>query len=145
MKVQKKVSMGSFLKKGEDIKDKDVVEIASEGKEVEGQFGMQNLFLVKTQDGKEGNVSFNQTTLNNLVDGYGDETKNWIGKPARVWAILSNVQGKMIKVYYFLHPDADIDEGGIFVLKNPTAPVPMPKGTLKEGDPGFVSVEEIPF
>lgn len=135
----KRVSVGSFLKKGEDIKDKDIVEIANEGKEVEGQFGIQNLFLIKTSDGKEGNVSFNQTTLNCLIDAYGEDSKNWIGKKALTWAILSNVQGKMVKVYYFTHPSAELDEDGQFTLPK------VPKGTLKQGDPGFVSAEEIPF
>lgn len=115
---QKRISTGAFLKKGEDIKENDIIEIASEGKEVEGQYGLQNIFLVKTATGKEGNISFNQTTINSLIDAYGEDSKNWIGKKAKVWAILSNVQGKMVKVYYFTHPDAAIDEGGAFNLPN---------------------------
>lgn len=112
----KKVSVGSFLKKGEDIKNNDIVEIANEGKQVEGQFGMQDLFLIKTTNGKEGNLSLNQTSLNCLIDAYGTDSKNWIGKKAKVWAILSNVQGKMIKVYYLTHPLADVDDEGNFTI-----------------------------
>ena len=113
---EKKVSVGSFLKKGEDFKDGDVIEIANEGKQIEGQFGTQDVFLVKTA-GKEGNISFNQTTINNLIDGYGKDSVKWIGKKAKVWGVLSNVQGKMIKVYYFLSPETVLDEAsGIFVI-----------------------------
>ena len=106
-----------FLKKGVDFKDGDFIEIANEGKQIEGQFGTQDVFLVKLSDGREGNVGFNQTTLNNLIDGYGKNSVNWIGKQVKVWAILSNVQGKMIKVYYFLCPETILDEvSGEFVL-----------------------------
>ena len=119
MKYIKKISVGAFFKKGIDIKDGDFVTIASEGRPIEGQFGTQDVFLVKLADGKEGNVSFNQTTMNNLIDGYSGDSINWIGKKAKVWAILSNVQGKMIKVYYFLHPDTILDEtSGEFILPN---------------------------
>ena len=113
---KKRVSVGSFLKKGEDIKDGDVVEIANEGKQVEGQFGLQNLFLIKTKDGKEGNLSLNQTSLNNLIDAFGEDATKWIGKAVKVWAILSNVQGKMLKVYYLSHIDAEINEDGEFLI-----------------------------
>lgn len=111
----KKVSVGSFLKKGEDVKDKDIVEIANEGKQVEGKFGVQDVFLIKV-GGKEGNVNFNQTSVNNMIEAYGKDSVNWVGKKAKVWAILSNVQGKMIKVYYYSHPDADLDKDGNFII-----------------------------
>lgn len=125
MKYTKKVSVGAFLKKGEDFKDGDIAEIANEGKQIEGQFGMQDIFLIKVND-KEGNVGFNQTSINNLIDGYGDDSINWIGKKVKIHAILSNVQGKMIKVYYFLHPEAILDETtGQFVLPNKDGDIPI--------------------
>uniref|UniRef100_A0A6M3L977 Uncharacterized protein n=1 Tax=viral metagenome TaxID=1070528 RepID=A0A6M3L977_9ZZZZ len=135
MKYTKKVSVGAFLKKGEDFKDGDIVEIANEGKQQEGQFGMQDLFLLKTKT-NEGNVSFNQTTINNLIDGYGEDSINWIGKKVKVHAILSNVQGKMIKVYYFLHPDSKLDETtGQFALPNKEKfPEPPEEKLPFEGD-----------
>ena len=47
MIIKKQVSVGSFLEKGVDIKDGDIVKIANEGKEVDGKYGMQNLFLLR--------------------------------------------------------------------------------------------------
>ena len=134
---QKRVSVGLFLKKGEDIKDGDLVQIASEGKQVEGQYGMQDLFLIKTAT-KEGNVSFNQTSLNACIDAFGGDSKNWIGKQVKVWAILSNVQGKMIKVYYFTHPEAILDEDGGWTLPKTIKPV----GAVQEKE---IKTEDIPF
>jgi len=117
MYYTKKVSVGQFLKKGEDYKANDVVEIASEGKAIEGDYGIRQVFLIKLADGREGNVNFNQTTINNLVDGFGNDSVKWIGKKVKVEAVLSNVQGKMIKVYYFLHPDTILNEAsGEFVI-----------------------------
>lgn len=134
----KKVSVGSFLEKGVDIKDSDLITVANEGKDVEGQFGTQHIFLVKTAT-KEGNVAFNQTSLNALIDAYGVDSKNWIGKQVKVWAILSNVQGKMTKVYYFTHPSADIDDDGNFKAPKtgPTAPEATPEAK--------VTLDQIPF
>ena len=113
---KKRVSLGAFLKKGVDFKENDLIEIMNEGKQVEGLYGMQDVFLAKLSDGKEGNVSFNSTSINNFIDAYGEDSKNWVGKKVKVWAILSNVKGKMTKVYYYTHPDAVLDDEGVFVL-----------------------------
>lgn len=123
-KFQKKVSVGQFAKKGEDYKDGDIVTIANEGKQVEGQFGMQDVFMIKFVNGTEKNMSLNQTSINSLIDAYGDDSINWIGKPAKVWLILQNVQGKMTKVAYLSHPDADIDQDGNFSIAGKTGPNP---------------------
>ena len=116
MELKKHESIGSYLKKGEDIKENDILEITTSGREVEGQYGTQYVSGVK-KDKTEGNVSFNQSTLNNLIDGYGSETENWIGKKVKVFTIKQNVQGKIRNVYYFLHPDSELDEQtGLFMI-----------------------------
>ena len=128
--------MGAFLKKGEDFKQGDLIEIMDEGKQVEGQYGTQDIFLVKVYDkitgSKEGSVSFNSTSINTLIDAFGENSKNWIGKKVKVWAIMSNVQGKMIPVYYYSHPDATLNDKGIFELSG-------------EGDEEIPTVEEPGF
>lgn len=139
MSIYKKhISVGAFLKKGEDYKDGDVVEIANEGKPVEGKFGTQDVFSIKLSDNREGNVNFNQTSVNCLIDGYGEDSINWIGKKAKVLSVMSNVQGKMTKVYYFLHPEAKLDEAsGQFVIEGKTAEIPIVEDE--------VNVKDIPF
>jgi len=141
---KKRESIGSFFKKGEDFKDGDFVEIANEGKQIEGQFGMQDIFMIKLANGKEGNVSFNQTTINNLIDAYGENSLSWIGKKVKVMAILSNVQGKMIKVYYFLHPDSELnEETGQFVISGKDSKEKDDIPVVEEGEE--VDVKDIPF
>jgi len=131
MKYTKRVSVGTFLKKGEDYKDGDILEIGNEGRQIEGQFGIQDIFLVRTPSKKEGNVGFNSTSINCMIDAFGNDSINWIGKKVKVWAILSNVKGKMIKVYYFTHPEAILEEDGTFVLPSG---VVSEKKTENQGD-----------
>ena len=117
MKYTKRESLGQWLKKGEDFKDGDMVEIANEGKQTEGQYGAQDVFLLKLRNGTEGNTNFNQTTINNLIDAFGEDSINWIGKKVKVMMIKQNVQGKIVSVYYFLHPDTILDdESGQFII-----------------------------
>ncbi len=130
----KKVSVGSFLKKGIDFKDGDLLEIANEGKETQGEYGTQDVFLIKTPDNKEGNVGFNQTTLNGLIDAYGQDATKWIGQKVKAIKIKQNVSGKFIDVWYFSHPDAELTESG-FILSTKKSDYPD----------GEVNPEEIPF
>lgn len=134
----KKVSVGSFLKKGQDIKDGDLVEIANEGKEVQGEYGTQNIFLVKLDSGQEGNVSFNQTSINGLIDAFGEDSLKWIGKKVKAIKIKQNVAGKFIDVWYFSHPDAELTENG-FVLSKDTDKDEIP---VVEDE---VNIKDVPF
>jgi len=112
---KKRVSVGNWLKRGIDFKEGELLEIANEGIEQEGEFGTQNIFLCKTSDGKEGNVSFNQTSLNGIIDAYTENATKWIGKKVKSWKILQNVSGEFKDVWYFSHPDAKLTKSG-FVL-----------------------------
>jgi hypothetical protein len=109
---KKEVGVGQFAKKGIDYKDRDIVIVANEGKQIEGTFGTQDVFLVKLPSGEEKNMTFNQTSINNMIDAYGDDSKKWIGKEAKAWLILQSVSGKMLKVLYLTHPSAEIVEDG---------------------------------
>jgi len=129
MLYKKQVSIGQFAKKGVDFKNGDTLQVANEGKKVEGQFGTQDVFLVKLPSGEEKNVSFNQTTMNGFIDAYGEESKLWIGKDIKAHIIKQNVSGKFIDVAYFSHPDAELTESGFLM-----------SGTDKEINP-----DEVPF
>ena len=54
----KRESLGQWLKKGEDFKDGDTVQIANEGKQTEGQFGTQDVFLIKLRAHSKINSHF---------------------------------------------------------------------------------------
>lgn len=113
---KKTVRTGKFAKAGEHYREGDRVTILDEGIEVEGQYRPQTVFKVRVPNGEELTMPFNSTTLNNLIDAYGDDSKEWIGREVKVWRILQNVQGKMVKVTYLSHPDAEVDENGNFAI-----------------------------
>jgi len=117
MKIVKKVSVsGEFAKKGEDIVQGDIVKIFDAGNVTEGQFGTQHIFQIETKNGVK-NVGFNQTSLNGLVDAYGEDTEGWVGKDAEVHILDQVVAGKRAKVAYFGQPGAELDDNMRFVLK----------------------------
>ena len=109
MKITKKVSLGGkFAKLGEDYKDQDYMRILDAGKEVEGEFGTQVIFKVKVPSGEERITGFNQTSLNFLLEIYGDDSEGWIDKPVRVNVVKQNVGGKFKNVNYFTGPDQEL-------------------------------------
>ena len=137
MKFTKKISIGNFLKRGVDFKNGNILEIANEGKEIQGEYGTQNIFLVKIGS-KEGNISFNTTSINGLIDAYGDDSLKWIGKKVKAHEIKQNVAGKFINVWYFSHPDAELTETGFVMSKEKNDFDDIP---VIEDEPR----EEIPF
>ncbi len=113
MIIQKKVSVGAdFAKIKEDIVDGDVIKINDGGQPFEGSFGTQTVFKVETKNGEKA-MSFNQTSLNNLVDAYGQDTIGWIGKEAKVWLIKMSVQGKMRDVVFLAEPTWVMGDDGL--------------------------------
>jgi len=112
MKYHKKVSLGGdFVKKGEDIKDADIVTMLDEGTPFEGQYGVQNVFKIMTKNGEKV-MSINQTSINSLVDGFGEDASAWVGKEVVVHAVKQNVAGKFIMVYYIAPKGYILGENG---------------------------------
>ena len=112
MKYTKKVSVGAFAKKNVDIKNGDLVTIANEGKQIEGLYGVQNVFLIKLTNGEEKNISVNQTSMNSLIDSFGEDSIKWVGQKVKVWIIKQNVSGKFLDVLYIADPKAELGENG---------------------------------
>jgi len=103
VKVQKKMFLGGkFARTKEDINQGDILEILDEGRKVPSQWGERDAFKVLTLNG-DRILTFNPTSMNYLIDAYGDETQNWVGKKVKVWLIKSNVGGKMRNVVYLTH------------------------------------------
>jgi len=112
MKVSKKISVqGDWAKIKEDIFNGDIITIADEGEVVEGEFGKRHVFKVETKNGIR-NLSFNQTTMNYLIDAYDEETNEWQGEKVKVWLIKSNVAGKIRDIVYLTAPNwVETDDG----------------------------------
>lgn len=107
MKVQKKVNIQiqtEWIKIKEDVFDGNIIGILDSGIKIEGRFGLQSIFKVSTKNG-DRSLSFNQTSINHLIDAYGDDTEEWVGKSIKIWIVKSNVSGKMKDVVYLTAPD----------------------------------------
>lgn len=134
MKVQKKVSVrGEWAKIGKDIKDGDTVTILDAGQQAQGEYGMRDVFNIQCSTG-EKNQSFNQTTMNNLIDAFGDETEKWVGKEVRAWTLRVMIGGTLKNVVYFAHPEWVMDDEGKF--ENPNA-TKIPKDNINPDDIPF--------
>lgn len=144
---KKTIRTGKFAKAGEDFREGDRVTILDEGVEVEGQFRPQVVFKVRVPSGSDLTMPLNGTSLNNMIDAFGEDSKNWVGKEVKVWRILQNVQGKMLKVTYLSHPDADIDEQGNFFITGKQAETPTRKipGTNVDYPDDGINPDDIGF
>lgn len=153
MKVQKVIrAQGEFAKPNQDFKDGDVLTLLDGGQVISGTYGDQNVFKIKTPNG-EKILAFNQTSMNNLIEEFGDETDSWVGKDIRVFLITQSVSGKMRKVCYLTATNWDMIEdasdGMSFGKKavegqnSPQTasgePMPTPQGE------GEIKVEDIPI
>ena len=115
MKITKKVSMqGDWAKVGEDIVDGGTITILNEGKEVDGDYGKRLVFTIKTKNG-EKIMTFNQTSLNNLVDAYGDDSNAWKDEMAKTYVVKQKVGDKLKNVAYICGIGWDMLDDGQFV------------------------------
>lgn len=125
MKMQKKESVsGVYAKKAPydyegksyeaDIKHGDIVTFLDGGTVVNGQYGEQHVFSIKTRNG-ERNVNLNQSSINVLVDEYGDESETWKGKEAKILMKKDVVAGKKVEIAYLVGKTWSLDEWGDLV------------------------------
>jgi hypothetical protein len=116
MKMNKRVSIrGEFAKIGQDIRDGDIITILDGGTVITGQFGEQTAFHIQNPAGKELVLSFNQSSINNLIDAYGEDSESWKGKQARAWVVKMMVSNSLKNVAYLAHPDWVMTDDGRFV------------------------------
>jgi hypothetical protein len=98
-----------------DLKDGDIIKILDGGTEVINKFNgkPQTAFKIQTRNGVKA-LSFNGKSKNNLIDVFGGDTENWIGKEVKVWAVKAMVANKMQTVVYLAEPSWTMDEEANF-------------------------------
>jgi len=119
-----------------DIQNGDKVEILSKGDIVSGEYGDQYVFSIKTRNG-EKNANFNQSSINAIIDEYGDESDNWVGKTVTVLTKKGVFGGKKAIAAYFVPEGWILDDFGDLV-KSDEAP-------QSEGGDEEITAEDIPF
>ena len=118
-----KIISGRKYVKSDDLSTGDMLEILDEGiqeastrfKYPDGNPVVNYVFKVKVvKTGEERAMNFNSTSRKNILLGYGDDTKNWVGKTVEVHKDLSRKSGRY-EIY--LEPAEDLD-----ATKNEEAP-----------------------
>lgn len=132
---KKSTAQRNWLKPGEHVKDGDVVVIETEGEaDVSPQFGERTVIKLKCGD-ESYDWSINQTSINNLIDSYGDDSAGWVGKKAKAFVIKQRVSQKLTNVLYLAGPGMKMDDDGRFV-RSDDYPTPESEG---------LSPDDIPF
>jgi len=135
MQIKKKVSLnGEWIKSGVDIHDGDIIKINDAGQPVEGEFGTRTVFRVDV-GGLEKLLSWNQTSLNNCVDAFGEDSTKWVGKKVKVWILKMMVGGKLKNVVYLSAPDWTMNDDGTFKGNkdiNVSSEVDYPENNLED-------------
>lgn len=115
MKITKKTSVdGNWAKAGKDLKDGDRIKIMDGGNIIEGDYGPRKVFKIMTTKKEEYLLSFNQTSLNNLVDGFGDESEGWVGKVVNCFVVKQMVGDGLKNVLYLAPEGWVMDDDGKF-------------------------------
>lgn len=99
-----------------DLKDGDIIKILDSGITEAGNFGEQNNFKVKTRNG-EKKLAFNQSTINVMVQEFGDDSENWVGKDVKVILQKKVIAGKKSIIPYLVTEGWYLDEYGELVKK----------------------------
>jgi len=129
MKVERKGASaisGKWAKPVEHIMDQDVITFLDEGQVDEsGVYGKKVVFKVKVpRQTEELNLSMNQSSINNLVEAYGEETSDWVGKRAKAYLVKQMVGDGMKTVMYFVGSGFALDEDFKLVKTTPAPAAP---------------------
>lgn len=91
----------------EDVKDGDTITIADEGEFREGEYGTKLLVKVALPSGAQKKLSLNPTSVNTLIEAFGAETKDWVGKQVRVQVSRMTVRDALRDVIFVTAPEEE--------------------------------------
>lgn len=81
----------------------------------DGSIKTQDVAKIRFQGGTEPlNISLNRTTLNGLIEAFGEDSKEWIGKVLTVKTEKTRIGGKNVTVVYLIPEGFEMkdDENG---------------------------------
>ena len=125
MRVQKKVSIGGeWAKIGKHINDGDRIKLLDAGQIVSGEFGDRHVFHILTLKKEELNLSFNQTSMNNLIEAWGEDTDNWANRVVKAFVVRQMVGDGLKNVAYIAPEFWTMNEYVKFVNPNKVEDAP---------------------
>lgn len=119
-KVTKSSGSGGMWLKKDELKNGDIMKLVSEAKDEEGQNGTQLVAKcrIKGQEGDAMNVAINKPSKNALIDAFGDDTKEWVGKLLTIQVEKGVFAGRRGIAMYLVPEGFELteDEGGYLVI-----------------------------
>ena len=115
----------------------------SQFKDKNGNVKMQDVAKIKFEGLNDAfNISLNRATISGLVDAFGEDSKNWIGKTLTAHTEKVMVAGKRVTAVYLLSDGYEVgeDDGGYVKIVNPNK-----ESVQVAEDDGSVPAGEIPF
>ena len=119
---------GAWINKGE-VKSPTKGTLVSETepqpsnfKNDKGELQTQDVAKIRLEGGTEAvNIALNRATISGLVDAFGEDSKNWIGKPLTVITERSTYGGKRGYSIYLLAEGYEMkeDENKYLIIVNP--------------------------
>ena len=112
------VTRGGAWIKNSDVVEGTKVKILDEATRVESRFKddkgntkMQDVCKVKFQGAAEAvNVNLNRATIRGLVDAFGKDSRDWVGKVLTAHIENTSVAGKRVKALYLLPEGYEVSE-----------------------------------
>lgn len=150
MKYQKqKGTQGAWLPK-DKIKTGDKAVIVAETKPIDsGEFGTQDVTKVRIKGLDESyNTNLNKTTINGLIDAFGEDSKDWINKILTVQKEKMIVGGKRVTATYFIPEGYELgedSEGYLVITKTGEASTKTEVEDEFEYPSDEIDPENIPF
>ena len=98
------IQSNKALKADVDVKQGDILMLIDEGTDVtsktikdkNGNAKVQQVFQVTLSDGSDRALYMNRTSQIGLAQAFGKDTKNWIGKSAKVNVVMTTLGTKAI-------------------------------------------------
>jgi hypothetical protein len=125
------VARGGSWAKAADLKDGTRAKILDECTRVESQFKddkgnvqMRDVCKVKFEGVGELNTNLNRATIRALVEAFGKDSKEWIGKVLKVHTERTTVAGRRVTALYLVPEGYEVgedDEGYVAIRKNGTS------------------------
>lgn len=145
-----------------DLKNGDIIKILDSGVVEGNNYGGESRnFKIKTRNG-EKKIGINQKSMNVLIDEFGDDTEDWVGKDVRVILKKDIIANKKVIIPYLVTDGWKLDEYGDLEKEDDDgeeegdekkpAPVKPKKKTTKTADEDTIEYpedeidpEDIPF
>ena len=151
MKYQQQTQMGGAWAKTSELTNGSKAKIVSEAKsspssflDKNGNAKTQDVAKVQFGEGEALNVSLNRTTINGLVNAFGEDSVNWQNKPLTVETEKMRVAGKAVTALYLIpqgYNRVDDENGYAVIIKEGDSLPQREQENSVEGNTGDPNAE----